>query len=129
MADAGELIAICQSIQLADGGEGVRFDVDDGGEQASAFAIRFRGRVFCYLNRCSHVAMELDWIAGQFFDADGETLLCATHGAIYEPAGGRCIGGPCAGRGGLQSLQVVEQGGVVYWRPDGVVRPPLRATG
>ena len=123
MADSGPLIALCPSAKLIDGGAGVRFDVDDGGEDTSAFVIRYQGRVFGYLNRCAHVAMELDWVAGQFFDADGEALLCATHGAVYDPASGRCVGGPCAGRGGLQVLAVLEREGVVYWRPDAVRRP------
>jgi len=123
MAASGPLIALCPSAQLLDGGAGIRFDVDDGGEEVNAFVVRYRGRVVGYLNRCAHVEMELDWVAGQFFDADGETLLCATHGAAYDPASGRCVGGPCVGRGGLQALAVVEQEGVVYWRPDAAQRP------
>jgi nitrite reductase/ring-hydroxylating ferredoxin subunit len=131
MAAAGPLIAVCPSARLADGGPGVCFDVVVGGETAGAFVVRYRGSVFGYLNRCAHVAMELDWVAGQFFDEDGETLLCATHGAVYDPASGRCVGGPCAGRGGLRPLTVVEQEDVVYWRPDEVVRPraDVRAAG
>jgi nitrite reductase/ring-hydroxylating ferredoxin subunit len=94
-----------------------------------AFAVRHQGRVVAYLNRCAHVAMELDWLAGRFFDSDGQALLCATHGAAYDPSDGRCVGGPCAGRGGLRRLQVVEEGGVVYWRPDAGVRPRPEAPG
>jgi nitrite reductase/ring-hydroxylating ferredoxin subunit len=123
MADAAPLIALCPSAQLADGGAGHRFEVDDGGEVVGAFVVRYRGAVFGYLNRCTHVAMELDWIAGQFFDSDGEVLICATHGATYDPAGGRCLGGPCAGGGGLRKLQVLESDGIVYWRPESGLRP------
>ncbi len=123
MADAGSLIALCPAAQLIERGAGVRFDVVAGGEEASAFVVRYHGQVFAYLNRCAHVAMELDWLAGQFFDSDGEMLLCATHGAAYDPTSGRCTGGPCAGHGGLRQLQVLEDGGVVYWRPDREVRP------
>jgi len=123
VADAEPLIALCPSTQLVDGGVGLRFDVLVDGETLGAFAVRHRGRAVAYLNRCAHVAMELDWVAGRFFDGDGETLLCATHGAAYDPADGRCLGGPCAGRGGLRPLQVVEQDGVVYWRPEPAVRP------
>jgi nitrite reductase/ring-hydroxylating ferredoxin subunit len=122
MADAGALIEVCPASRLVDGGAGVRFGVIAGGEPAAAFLVRHRGRVVGYLNRCAHVAMELDWIEGRFFDADGEWLLCATHGAAYDPASGHCVGGPCAGRGGLRKLVVVEDGGVVYWRPDGDLR-------
>lgn len=123
MADAEALIPLCPSTQLVERGCGLRFDVVADGETLGAFAVRYRGQAVAYLNRCAHVAMELDWAAGQFFDGDGEALLCATHGAAYDPAGGRCLGGPCAGRGGLRPLQVVEQDGVVYWRPDPGVRP------
>ncbi len=123
MAAAEPLIAVCRAEQLADGGPGVRFEVTESGGRVSAFVIRFRGHVYGYLNRCAHVAMELDWLEGQFFDADGQTLLCATHGAAYEPASGICIGGPCAGRGGLRRLQVLEADGQVFWRPDPGLRP------
>jgi len=123
VAAAEPLIVLCQSAQLADGGTGIRFDVDLGGRLVAAFAVRYRGRAYAYLNRCAHVAMELDWLAGQFFDADGTTLLCATHGAAYDPATGDCLDGPCNGRGGLRRLQVIEDGGFVYWRPEADLRP------
>jgi nitrite reductase/ring-hydroxylating ferredoxin subunit len=123
VADAEPLIRLCPSARLLERGAGHRFEVSVDGEAVGAFAVRHHGRVVAYLNRCAHVAMELDWTEGRFFDSDGETLLCATHGAAYDPADGRCLGGPCAGRGGLRGLQVVEREGVVYWRPDAGVRP------
>lgn len=130
MADAAQLIALCPSTQLVDGGAGVRFEVEVDGKALGAFAVRHRGQPAAYLNRCAHVALELDWLPGRFFDGDGEMLVCSAHGAVYEPANGRCLGGPCAGRGGLRSLQVLEEAGVVYWRPDAGVRPrPARTDG
>ena len=84
----GALIDICASAALLNGGQGVRFEVDVGGRNAPAFAIRYGGRAFAYLNRCAHVAMELDWQPGMFFDFDAEHLLCSTHGAFYDPATG-----------------------------------------
>jgi nitrite reductase/ring-hydroxylating ferredoxin subunit len=117
MVDPG-MIEICASEALVDGGDGVRFAVRVGGVDATGFVVRYRGRVFGYLNRCAHVAMELDWQPGRFFDADGELLVCATHGALYHPASGRCVGGPCGGRGALRTLQVAERDGRVYWFPD-----------
>jgi len=88
-----------------------------------AFAIRFGGRAFAYLNRCAHVAMELDWQPGLFFDFDAESLLCSTHGAFYDPVTGACRGGACIGHGGLRALTVVERGGRVLWQPDGYAEP------
>ena len=105
---------ICASEALADSGRGVRFEVEYFGAPAPAFAIRYRGAVHAYLNRCAHVAMELDWQEGVFFDADGRDLLCSTHGATYEAATGRCVGGPCIGER-LLKLNVEERDGMVFF--------------
>jgi nitrite reductase/ring-hydroxylating ferredoxin subunit len=116
---------ICASDAVRDGASAVRFAACVGGEQVSCFVIRFNGQVHAYLNRCSHVAMELDWQPGQVFDTDAQWLVCATHGAHFEPDSGRCAGGPCTGRGGLRSLRVLERDGTVYWQPDDYVEALL----
>jgi nitrite reductase/ring-hydroxylating ferredoxin subunit len=106
---------ICAAGALVDSGRGVRFDVEYYGQPAPAFAIRYKGRPHAYLNRCAHVAMELDWQEGVFFDADGRDLVCATHGAVYEAATGRCVAGPCL-RGRLIKLKIEERDGMVYFQ-------------
>jgi nitrite reductase/ring-hydroxylating ferredoxin subunit len=105
---------ICASHSLADSGRGVRFEVEYFGEPAPAFAVRDAGEVHAYLNRCAHLAMELDLQEGIFFDAAGRDLLCSTHGATYEARSGRCLGGPCNGRA-LVKLRVEERDGQVYF--------------
>ena len=107
---------ICASSALEDGKRGVGFEVRRAGETVAAFAVRFEGRVHAYLNRCAHVAMELDWRPGEFFDGEGLVLICSTHGALYAPDGGECLGGPCSG--GLQQLATVEHDGGVYLKED-----------
>lgn len=107
---------ICLSGDLIDGGEGVRFTVCQETVDQPAFAVRFHGRVVAYLNRCAHVPIEIDWQPGQFFDDSKLYLICATHGALYSPADGRCLGGRCQGKG-LTPLPVEERGGVVYFTP------------
>ncbi len=109
---------ICASAALSDGGDGVRFTVRRGGRDVPAFVVRFGGQVFAYLNRCTHVAVELDWQPGRFFDADRAYLICATHGALYRPESGRCVAGPCRG-GRLEALVVVERDGGVFLAEDG----------
>jgi nitrite reductase/ring-hydroxylating ferredoxin subunit len=105
---------ICASDELVDGGAGVRFELAGEDEAATpAFVVRHQGHVRGYLNRCGHIPVELDWQHGQFFDGGGLYLICATHGALYDPATGRCVGGRCNGRG-LVPLQVTEHGGSVY---------------
>jgi len=109
---------ICASGALAEGGDGVRFEIEWDGESAPAFAIRHGGRVYAYLNRCAHIAMELDWKPGKFFDADSEYLICSTHGALYAPESGACRGGPCRGAR-LVGLGVFEADGKVYMQTKG----------
>lgn len=110
--------AICSSGQIAEGGDGMRFELEWKGETAPAFAIRHGGRVYAYLNRCAHIAMELDWKEGKFFDTEGEYLICSTHGALYAPESGACRGGPCRGAR-LVGLDVFEADGEVYLKAEG----------
>lgn len=107
---------ICEASALQEGGRGVRFQVDWFGRSEPAFAVRYRGKVWAFLNRCAHVPVELDWQEGEFFDSDGRYLICATHGALYEPSSGICVLGPCRGRR-LVPLRVVERDGQVFWLP------------
>ena len=106
-------LPLCLSSDLAEGGRAVPFDVVFVGQTCRAFAIRFEGLPHAYLNRCTHVAMEMDFQQDQFFDASGRWLLCATHGAEYAPDTGECAGGPC--RGGLVKIELSEADGVVHW--------------
>ncbi len=125
-AAAIEPVRICASDELVDGGAGVRRDAKDAGGNVVVFFVRYDGKAYGYLNRCAHVPMELDWSEGQFFESSGLYLMCATHGAIYAPDTGKCVGGPCRG-GRLRALQVDErdtpEGRAVFWLPDDDLRP------
>jgi nitrite reductase/ring-hydroxylating ferredoxin subunit len=105
---------ICRTGDLSDGGRGIRFQVRRDGETVPAFIIRHQGKVHAYFNRCAHRHVELDWNPGDFFDAQRRYLICATHGAIYEPDSGACAGGRCRGEGGLIPLSVSEHDGLVF---------------
>jgi len=120
-SSADDLHALCNSGDLADGGRAVSFDVVYAGQTCRAFAVRYRGEVRAYLNRCTHVAMEMDWQPDRFFDDTGQWLLCATHGAVYRPDTGACAGGPC--RGHLFGIETLERDGVVFWRSQYHLKP------
>ena len=104
---------LCASTDLANGGLAVPFDVVFAGQTCRAFAIRYQGQAYAYLNRCAHVAMEMDFQPNRFFDISGDWLICATHGALYQPQTGQCRSGPC--RGGLIKITLSEGDGVVHW--------------
>ncbi len=116
-----ETIALCSSAELGEAGLAVSFDVIYRGQTCRAFAIRYRGQAYAYLNRCSHVPMEMDYQPDRFFDSTGNWLICATHGAMYQPQTGACQGGPC--RGGLVRIGLDERDGVVHWHTEDNLKP------
>ena len=114
-------VPLCHSRDLVDGGLAVPFDLQYGGQTCRAFAIRWRGQAHAFLNRCTHVAMEMDWQPNRFFDDTGQWLLCASHGAAYRPDTGDCAGGPC--KGGLVRIALSESEVVVFWHPSYIAKP------
>ncbi|MDQ1316071.1 MAG: hypothetical protein QG662_2180 [Pseudomonadota bacterium] len=104
---------ICAASDIAEQGRGVRFELIRAGKPQPAFVVRFDGQPHAFLNRCGHLPQELDWQEGEFFDDSRLYLICSTHGALYHPASGQCVGGRCAGSG-LIPVPVVEHDGHVY---------------
>lgn len=104
---------ICRSESIQSGGTGIKFDVDDNGMILPAFVIRYKGVANAFLNVCAHMELELDYDNSEFFDISGKYLICANHGALFEPGTGLCIAGPCYGAS-LEQLQVDETNGCVF---------------
>lgn len=110
-ADA-QWLRVCRGEALLEQGDGVRFELDHPQGRLPAFVLRIDGQPRAWLNRCAHVPVELDWTPGKFLDDSGRAIVCATHGAVYDAASGRCRSGPCRGRG-LNPLVSREQDGWV----------------
>ena len=103
---------------IENGGEGLVFNIkliDHPVDmpEIPAFAVRYQDQVRVFKNICGHIALNLDFKPGQFFDEAGEHLVCSTHGAHYAPETGKCLGGPCYGVG-LEILDAIEEEGVLY---------------
>lgn len=100
--------------ELQEGGKGMRFDVRNAnGDVMPAFVVRYDYQYFAYLNKCGHIAVQLDYMPGEFFSDDGQSLVCATHGAEYAPDTGACQGGPCYGVG-LEPLEISQSEGQLF---------------
>jgi nitrite reductase/ring-hydroxylating ferredoxin subunit len=116
---------ICHQNNLSPGGRAFRFQVlygeiasfpgmnADADDYLPAFVIQYEHQYFAYLNRCAHVAMELDWNPGEIFDEEQQHLICATHYAVYDPKSGRCLGGPCPKGSKLIALPI-------FFKEDGI---------
>lgn len=61
------------------------------------FAVRQGDAVHVYVNACPHIGAALDAVPGRFLSPDGTLIVCGTHGAVFRPADGICIKGPCLG--------------------------------
>jgi nitrite reductase/ring-hydroxylating ferredoxin subunit len=110
---------ICRVDELKDSGPGVRFVIPlvESGRDLPCIAVSHAGAVYAYVNSCPHRGTELDWQEGQVFDETGLYLMCATHGALFEPDSGLCVGGPCCGAR-LRSLAVKVVGNDVMLSSD-----------
>ena len=86
----------------------LRFAIPSLGQFATGFVLRFNGELYAYINQCAHIPIELDWTQGEFFDSSKQFIICATHGAHYQPETGHCVIGPCKGKQ-LKQLQVTEK--------------------
>ena len=99
-------------------GKSKKFTLRRGQRDIEALLVNFEGRHFAYINRCPHTGITLDWVNNQFFSSDERYLMCATHGAVFEPPTGECIWGPCVGLS-LQSVPVEIEEGRIYARLPG----------
>ena len=95
-----------------------KFTMRRGGRDFEALLVNYQGTHYAYVNRCPHTGITLDWVNNQFFSADQRYIMCATHGAVFEPPSGECIWGPCVGLS-LQSLPIVIDNGEIYARLPG----------
>ena len=135
MADASGVIAasdgsvgpvqpqwLCASASLLERGLAVSFDLLLYRRPARGFALRIDGQVVAYVNQCAHVPVQMQWQEGHFLDHDRRWIICAMHGATYDPHSGHCVAGPCAGAR-LRSVALDERDGQVYWYPSADIQP------
>jgi nitrite reductase/ring-hydroxylating ferredoxin subunit len=97
-------------------GTSTKFRLARGNRSIEGFIVHVDGGYHAYVNTCPHNGTPLDLWPNEFFADDGRTLICSTHGAYFEPATGRCIGGPCVGDA-LETLAIRREGDaiVVTW--------------
>lgn len=113
---------LCASGDLQECGDAVTFEVLEHGQSVPAFAVRYDNVALAYVNRCAHIPAEMDWLPGKFWDQDKRFIICAVHGALYDPPNGACVSGPCRGAK-LMSIAISESDGEVHWHPTERLQP------
>ena len=89
--------------------------------RVDGFLINHQGEFHAYVNSCRHMTTPLDFMRNQFLTEDGRNLVCMTHGALYEPASGLCVAGPCKGLSLYRLPVLVDRGEVLVGCPSGDV--------
>lgn len=91
----------------------IKFRYEAADEVKEGFVFKRHGQCYAYENTCCHLPVSLDMQDNDFFSADGEYLVCKTHGASYVPETGECVEGPCKGQW-LTKLDLEIRDGIVY---------------
>ena len=88
---------LCSLADLKDpGSRGFLFR--EGEALFMGFITRVGGQVTGWIDRCPHVGMPLAVVPDRYLTREGDLILCASHGALFRPEDGLCVGGPCAGK-------------------------------
>lgn len=58
---------------------------------------KHQNEIIAYENQCPHQNKPLSDVGQSPYDQDGDYLKCDHHGALFSPATGACITGPCQG--------------------------------
>lgn len=104
-------LAVCSSTQLPEGQYLKLYMVFEGRDE-ECLLVRFKGKVFGYLNRCVHMPRRLDCEKPSIFDETGRYLRCSMHGIVYEPSSGASVSTMCEGER-LRAIDVYEEDGKV----------------
>jgi nitrite reductase/ring-hydroxylating ferredoxin subunit len=90
-----------------------KFTVELRGQTTEAFLANVQGEFVAFVNRCVHLPITLDLDDNDFFTCDAKLFVCKTHGSVYDPHAGKCVGGPGQGKS-LERLPLVIENGAVY---------------
>jgi nitrite reductase/ring-hydroxylating ferredoxin subunit len=94
-ADNAVPTRLCHLADLPDGGAR-GFDPFGRGRD-TVFAVRQGGAVRVWADRCPHHGTPMPWRKDAYLNAAGDRIVCAAHGALFEPDTGLCVQGPCLG--------------------------------
>jgi nitrite reductase/ring-hydroxylating ferredoxin subunit len=108
---------VCALEALADGAAR-GFEYTLAGAPRAGFLVRRGAAVFAYRNVCPHAGNPLNWKPDAFLTRDGQRIMCAVHGALFEIESGLCVGGPCTGRSLTALRAEIRDGRVIVFAGD-----------
>jgi nitrite reductase/ring-hydroxylating ferredoxin subunit len=109
-------IPLCHESALVEG-QSLGFDPDGCG-QDTLILLRHQGLLHAWANVCPHQGVPMAWRRHAHLNAAGTHVQCHAHGALFEPASGLCVQGPCLGQHLRRREIVVDERGHVHWSRD-----------
>jgi nitrite reductase/ring-hydroxylating ferredoxin subunit len=89
---------LCKLEELADG-KARGFDPGGGRSGDAMFVVRRGDQVWGWRDACPHVdGAPLAWRKDAYLSADGRSIVCYGHGAVFAIDTGVCTQGPCLGQ-------------------------------
>ncbi len=110
IATAGHFL--CRSGEIAEG-EARAFALREG-SRTKLILVRRLGVLYAYWDACPHYGdTPMAWRTNAYLNADGDRIVCASHGAQFEIETGRCVLGPALGKSLTPAPIEVGAGGEV----------------
>ncbi|WP_340646776.1 Rieske (2Fe-2S) protein [Phenylobacterium sp.] len=86
---------LCALADLSDpGAKGFRFRHERA--LFAGFLVRQGDAISGYVDSCPHNGWPLAVMDDRYLTREGDRIICAAHGAMFRPADGLCVAGPCA---------------------------------
>ncbi|MDI9335750.1 MAG: Rieske (2Fe-2S) protein, partial [Gammaproteobacteria bacterium] len=70
---------------------------------------------------CGHLGIEMDLLENQFWATSRTCIICASHGALYDPQTGASMT-PIAKKP-LIKIDLLEENHKVFWQPTYQIKP------
>lgn len=91
--------------------------VERDGQPLWLVVTRHEGTARAWLNVCPHAGRSLNFAPDRFLVDPAGQVVCAAHGAVFEPVEGICVSGPCRGDR-LRGVPVREHEGRILLMPE-----------
>ncbi len=110
------MLFLCRKADLSDPGA-INVVFGAGETELDIVVVCEQGRAHAYVNCCPHQFIPLETFPNHFLTEDKRHLVCSGHGALFDPATGICVRGPCIGLA-LDRLKIVEKDEALYLDED-----------
>ena len=107
------MIFLCKLEELVGDPSTKNVVLGQGEDELDIVIVQTNGARHAYINCCPHQFIPLETFPNHFLTEDKKFFVCSGHGARFQLETGRCVYGPCLGKG-LDPLSTMEKDGGLY---------------